>query len=104
MLIESVNRFIESKKNEPLEKENKKLQNDKFKNENKELGKEEEIQFWKNIGKVLEPEKIQVLEALDKFSRIYYNLLRERKRTAIENANLQKQNIELKKMTNEYDE
>ena len=48
-----MNRYIESKKNEPREKENKKLKIDKFKNENQELGKEEEIHFWKNIGKVI---------------------------------------------------
>jgi hypothetical protein len=47
-----VNRYIESKKNEPTEKEHKKMKIDKFKNENQELGREEEIHFWKNIGKV----------------------------------------------------
>jgi hypothetical protein len=52
---------------------------------------------------VLEPEKVKILEALDKFSRIYYNLLRERKRAAKENIDLQKQNKELKSMIQVYE-
>ena len=52
----------------------------------------------------MEPEKIQILEALDKFSRIYYNLLRERKRAAKDNIDLQRQNKELKAMIQVYEE
>jgi hypothetical protein len=52
----------------------------------------------------LEPEKVRILDALDKFSRIYYNLLRERKRSAKENMDLNRQNKELKAMINVYEE
>ena len=52
----------------------------------------------------MEPEKIRILEALDEFSRVYYNLLRERKRSAKDNMNLQKQNKELKAMIQVYEE